>query len=116
MGRTSIELQGFRSYYCHLPSPAVSRCNPSTPDFGLSPGWMKAESFVSMASTVGNRTCEFTGDMRLREGPMMAVTAGVSLATNMAVDFVVAVAVYQALARWAKGNKYIGWIAGTDDK
>ena len=70
----------------------------------------------AMLLLVGIELTKFARDIKLREGPMMALTAGLSLATNMAVGFVVAVAIYQTLARVAKGNKYIGWITGTDDK
>jgi len=36
--------------------------------------------------------------------------------TNMALGYVLAVAVYQALARWGKGNKYVGWLVETGGK
>lgn len=69
----------------------------------------------AMLLMVGIQLTKFATDIKLSEGPMMVLTAGISLAANMAIGFVAAVAVYQALTRWAKGNKYIGWIAGTSD-
>lgn len=66
----------------------------------------------AMLLLVGIELTKFARDIKLREGPIMALTAGLSLATNMAIGFVSAVVLYQALKRWGKGNKYISWIAG----
>jgi MFS superfamily sulfate permease-like transporter len=70
----------------------------------------------AMLLLVGIELTKFVRDIRWSEAPIMALTAGVSLATNMAIGFVVAVAVYQASARWGKGNRYISWITGSDRK
>ena len=70
----------------------------------------------AMLLLVGIQLTKFARDIKLREGPMMALTAALSLVTNMAIGFVAAVAVYQALSRWGKGNRYISWIAGNGDK
>jgi len=70
----------------------------------------------AMLLLVGIQLTKFAGDIKIREIPMMALTAGLSLLTNMAIGFVSAIAVYQALSRWGRGNKYISWIAGNVDK
>jgi hypothetical protein len=69
-----------------------------------------------MLLLVGIQLTKFAGDIKLHESPIMALTAGLSLVTNMAIGFVSAVAVYQALKRWGRGNKYISWITRNGDK
>jgi MFS superfamily sulfate permease-like transporter len=66
----------------------------------------------AMMLLVGIELTKFARDVRLPEAPIMALTAGLSLATNMAIGFVAGVLVYQAARRWGKGNRCLSWIAG----
>ncbi len=62
----------------------------------------------AMLLLVGFELTKFVRDLKLREIPLMLLTAGVSLAINMALGFVVAMAVYHVLGRWRKTGRYIG--------
>jgi len=62
----------------------------------------------AMLFLVGIQLTKFVRDIRKNELIIMAVTAGVSLLTNMAIGFVVAVAVYHAFRKWKLVNKYLG--------
>jgi len=66
----------------------------------------------AMLIMVGIELTRFVRDIKIHETPMMALTACLSLLTNMAIGFVVAVAVWHALRRWGRGNRYVGWIVG----
>ncbi len=70
----------------------------------------------AMLILVGIELTKFAWSIKLRETPIMALTAVVSLVTNMALGFVIAMAVYHVLARWGKGKKYIGWVVSNKDK
>ncbi|MFC2009508.1 putative sulfate/molybdate transporter, partial [Chloroflexota bacterium] len=70
----------------------------------------------AMLILVGIQLTKFAGDIKIREIPMLVLTAGLSLVTNMAIGFVSAIVVYQALSRWGRENKYISWIVGNGDK
>ena len=62
----------------------------------------------AMLLLVGIELTKFVRDVKLREVPIMVLTVGVSLATNMALGFIVAVGMYHVLARWGKSSRYIG--------
>ena len=66
------------------------------------------ESIIgAMLLLVGIELVKFARDIKLKEIAIIALTVGLSLATNMAIGFVVAVVAYHALRRWGKGKKYI---------
>jgi xanthine/uracil/vitamin C permease (AzgA family) len=67
------------------------------------------ESIIgAMLLLVGIQLTKFVRDIKPRETPIMVLTVGVSLATNMALGFVVAAGTYHVLARWGKSSRYIG--------
>ena len=66
----------------------------------------------AMLFLVGIELTKFVRDIKAREIPIMALTTGLALVTNMAIGFVVAIFAYHALRRWGKGNKYTDWMAG----
>jgi xanthine/uracil/vitamin C permease (AzgA family) len=66
----------------------------------------------AMLIMVGIELTKFVRDIKLHETPIMALTAGLSLLTNMAIGFVAAVAVWHALRRWGRGKRYADWIVG----
>ncbi len=70
----------------------------------------------AMLILVGIQLTRFAWSIKLSEAPIMALTAIVSLVTNMALGFVIAMAVYHVLARWGRGKKYISWIVSKEDK
>ena len=47
-------------------------------------------------------------DIRKNELIIMALIAGVSLATNMAIGFAAGVTVYHIFRRWKPAKKYLG--------
>ena len=59
-----------------------------------------------MLLLVGVQLTGFVRDTRKNELIIMALTAGVSLATNMAVSFVLAVILYNSLRKWKVAAKY----------
>ena len=61
----------------------------------------------AMLLLVGVQLTGFVRDSRKNELIIMALTAGVSLATNMAIGFVVAVIVYHSLGKWKTMGKYV---------
>ena len=66
------------------------------------------ESIIgAMLLLVGIELVKFARDIKLKEITIIALTVGLSLATNMAIGFVVAVVAYHTLRRWGKGKKYI---------
>ena len=69
----------------------------------------------AMLLLVGIELTKFVRNMRLRETPILALTVAVSLLTNMAIGFIVAVGVYHSLRKWGKDKKHIGWLAGRED-
>ena len=70
----------------------------------------------AMLLLVGIELTKFVRNLRLHEMPIMALTVVVSLLTNMAIGFVVAVGVYHILRKWGRDKKYIGWMVRTEDK
>ena len=61
----------------------------------------------AMLLLVGVQLTGFVRDIRKNELIIMALTAGVSLATNMAIGFMVAVIVYHSLRKWKAAGKYV---------
>ncbi|MFW6102322.1 MAG: putative sulfate/molybdate transporter [Chloroflexota bacterium] len=61
----------------------------------------------AMLLLVGVQLTGFVRDIRKNELIIMALTAGVSLATNMAIGFVVAVTAYHCLRKWKASAKYV---------
>ncbi len=62
----------------------------------------------AMLLLVGIQLTRFATDIRPREITIMALTVTLSLVTNMAIGFVVALGVHHALRWWGRGKKYIG--------
>ena len=58
----------------------------------------------AMLFLVGIELAKFVKDVKPREIPIMVLTTGLALVTNMAVGFVVAVGIYHALHWWGKGR------------
>ena len=61
----------------------------------------------TMMFLAGLQLTKFAGDIKKQEIAIMAVTAVLSLLTNMTIGFVVAVITYHALRRWKLVAKYI---------
>jgi len=61
-----------------------------------------------MLLLVGIELIKFARDIRKNELVIIALTVGVSLATNMAIGFVVAIIVYYTLRNWKPAAKYLG--------
>jgi MFS superfamily sulfate permease-like transporter len=70
----------------------------------------------AMLLLVGIELTRFVRHLSLHETPIMALTVLVSLLTNMAIGFVVAVGLYHILRRWGRGNRYINWAVGDKDR
>ena len=70
----------------------------------------------AMLLLVGIELTRFVRHLRLHETPIMALTAVVSLLTNMAIGFVAAVGLYHILRKWGRGNSYINWMVGSEEK
>jgi len=67
------------------------------------------ESIIgAMLLLVGIELVKFVRDIRLQEVPVMAVTVGLALATNMAIGFVAALVAYHLLRRSNRAKRYIG--------
>ena len=64
----------------------------------------------AMLLLVGIELTKFVRDTKLRETPIMALTTGLALLSNMAIGYIVAVGTYHALRRWGRGNKYTSYI------
>jgi MFS superfamily sulfate permease-like transporter len=62
----------------------------------------------AMLLLVGVELVKFMSDVRRHELIIMILTAGLSLATNMAVGFIAAVTLYHILRKWKPAGKYIG--------
>ena len=62
----------------------------------------------AMLLLVGIELVKFARDIKLNEIAIIALTVGLSLATNMAIGFVVAIGAHHALSRWGKTKKYVG--------
>ena len=61
----------------------------------------------AMMLLVGIQLTTFARNIKPREITIMALVVVLSLVTNMAIGFVVAMVVYHILRRWGKNNKYI---------
>jgi len=64
----------------------------------------------AMLLLVGVELTKFVRDIKKTEVFIMALTAGLSLLTNMAIGFVVAIIIYHALRRWGANNRYTRWL------
>jgi MFS superfamily sulfate permease-like transporter len=64
----------------------------------------------AMLLLVGIELTKFVRDIKKTEVFIMALTAGLSLLTNMAIGFVVAIIIYHALRRWGNKNRYSRWL------
>ena len=62
----------------------------------------------AMLLLVGVELTKFARDIRKNELIIMALTAGISLLTNMAIGFCVAIAVYHAFRKWKPVARYLG--------
>lgn len=61
----------------------------------------------AMLLLVGVQLTKFARDIKKNELIIMALTVGLSLATNMAIGFVVAVIAYHSLKKWKATGKYV---------
>lgn len=61
----------------------------------------------AMLLLVGVQLTGFVRDIRRNELIIMALTAGLSLATNMAIGFIIAVIIYHSLRKWKVAVKYV---------
>ena len=61
----------------------------------------------AMLLLVGVQLTKFARDIKKNELIIMALTVGLSLATNMAIGFVVAVIAYHSLKKWKVTGKYV---------
>lgn len=64
----------------------------------------------AMLLLVGIELVKFVRDIKKTEVFIMALTAVLSLLTNMAIGFIVAIIVYHALRRWGGNNPYTRWL------
>lgn len=64
----------------------------------------------AMLLLVGVELTKFVRDIKKYEIFIMALTAGVSLLTNMAIGFVVAIITYHMLRRWGSKTRYTRWM------
>lgn len=62
----------------------------------------------AMLLLVGVELTKFVKDIRRHEVLIMTLTAGLSLATNMAIGFMVAMTSYYVLRRWKLAGRYVG--------
>ena len=65
----------------------------------------------AMMLLVGVQLTKFVRDIKREEAPVLALTAGISLAANMAIGFVIAVIVFHSVRKWGMRNRYLAWIA-----
>ena len=69
------------------------------------------ESIIgAMLLLVGVELTKFIRDIKKTEIFIMALTAGLSLLTNMAIGFIVSTIIYNILRRWGKKNRYTSWL------
>ncbi|MEE9367133.1 MAG: putative sulfate/molybdate transporter [Dehalococcoidales bacterium] len=64
----------------------------------------------AMLLLVGIQLTGFARNIKSRELPIMALVTILSLLTNMAIGFIVALAVFHAIKRWGKDKKYLSWM------
>jgi len=66
------------------------------------------ESIIgAMLLLVGVELAKFVRNIKLPQVSVLLVTAGLSLATNMAIGFVAGLALYHTLGRWSRTKKYV---------
>jgi predicted benzoate:H+ symporter BenE len=63
----------------------------------------------AMLFLVGIELTKFVRDMKTHEVPLLLLTAGLSLLTNMAIGYVAVVSLYHVLQRWGT-KRYSAWI------
>ena len=66
----------------------------------------------AMLFLVGIELTKFARDIKLNETPIKVLTVVLSLLTNMAIGFVVALLVFHGMRRFGRGRKYIDWMVG----
>jgi len=64
----------------------------------------------AMLLLVGIQLTGFARSIKTRELPLMALVTVLSLLTNMAIGFIAALAVFHAIKRWGKNQKYLRWM------
>ncbi len=64
----------------------------------------------AMMLLVGIQLTTFVRDIKRGEIPIIAVIVALSLLTNMAIGFVIAMVIYHVLRRWGRNNKYTSWM------
>lgn len=64
----------------------------------------------AMLFLVGIQLTGFARNIKSRELPMMTLVTVLSLLTNMAIGFVVALVVFHVIRRWGKDKKYLSWM------
>jgi len=64
----------------------------------------------AMLLLVGVELTKFVRDIKKTEIFIMALTAGLSLLTNMAIGFIAAIIIYHILRRWGNKNRYSRWL------
>lgn len=64
----------------------------------------------AMLLLVGIELTKFVRDIKKTEVFIMSLTAGLSLLTNMAIGFVVAIIIYHILRRWGSKSRYSRWL------
>ena len=69
-----------------------------------------------MLLLVGVELTRFARKTRFGETPILVLTVIASLLTNMAIGFVVTVAIYHILRKWGKDKKYLDWMVMPEDK
>jgi len=64
----------------------------------------------AMMLLVGIQLTTFVRDIKPHQITIIALVVTLSLLTNMAIGFVVAMVVYHAVRRWGKTNKFTSWM------
>lgn len=64
----------------------------------------------AMLLLVGVQLAATVVQIKARQLPFVALTVGLSLATNIAAGFVGALALYHALRRWGRRSRYSAWL------
>ncbi|MFC1958081.1 putative sulfate/molybdate transporter [Chloroflexota bacterium] len=69
------------------------------------------ESIIgAMLLLMGIQLTGFAKDIKSRELPVMGLVVVLSLLTNMAIGFTVALGVFYAIRRWGRRNRYLRWM------
>lgn len=64
----------------------------------------------AMLLLVGIQLTGFARGIKRRELTIMGLVVVLTLLTNMAISFVVALGVFHAIRRWGRGNRFFSWI------